>query len=92
MVAQTISGDANGHSDIVKVILEALPSLAQEINISASDIVDLLTAKSLARDTGLFMAMQRGHMNVINTIFNALPTLFNTFKLIKKYEAPPPGK
>ncbi len=83
----------NGHSDIVKVILEALPSLAQEINISASDIVDLLTAKSLARDTGLFMAMQRGHMNVINTIFNALPTLFNTFKFDKKNMKPLlPGK
>ncbi|MBW9309929.1 hypothetical protein FA041_27265 [Escherichia coli] len=37
----------------------------------------------------MFMAMQRGHMNVIKTIFNALPTLFNTFKFDKKYEAPP---
>ncbi len=32
------------------------------------------------------MAMQRGHMNVINTIFNALPTLFNTFKFDKKMQ------
>lgn len=46
MVAQTIPAMQNGHSDIVKVILEALPS-GPEINISASDIVDLLTAKVL---------------------------------------------
>ncbi|MEJ9588505.1 hypothetical protein R1C39_23800, partial [Escherichia coli] len=29
-----------------------------------------------------------GHMNVINTIFNALPTLFNTFKFDKKNMKP----
>lgn len=81
----------NGHSDIVKVILEALPCLAQEINISASDIVDLLTAKSLARDTGLFMAMQRGHMNVIKTILTYYPLCLIRLNSIK-YEAPPPGK
>lgn len=43
--------------------------------------------------TEMLTAYNSGHMNVINTIFNALPTLFNTFKFDKKkYEAPPPGK
>ncbi|MGQ7189234.1 hypothetical protein ACUODJ_43630, partial [Escherichia sp. HC-CC] len=33
-------------------------------------------------------AYNSGHMNVINTIFNALPTLFNTFKFDKKNMKP----
>ena len=34
--------------------------------------------------TEMLTTYNSGHMNVINTIFNALPTLFNTFKFDKK--------
>lgn len=38
--------------------------------------------------TEMLTAYNSGHMNVINTIFNALPTLFNTFKFDKKNMKP----
>ncbi len=47
-------------------------------------MIQLQKMPELHRTEMLTAYKNSGHMNVINTIFNALPTLFNTFKFDKK--------